>query len=62
MGSEHRIPLSEERRNELRDLKAGGQSYDELLAEMIQHEKERRLSEMFDQSLEEDEFVPLEDV
>lgn len=42
-----RIPVSEPVWTSLSDLKKTGQTYDELLAEIIEHEKEHRfLAEM----------------
>lgn len=60
--SNHRVPVSEERRDDLRELKEAGESYDELLAEMIQHEKERRLAEKARAAHESDDFVPLDEL
>lgn len=39
------IPVSEERLNELRELKGDGQSYDELLGLLVQEHRRRRLTE-----------------
>lgn len=40
-----RIPVTEERWNELADLKNAGQTYDELLEELIQEYQRRQLAE-----------------
>lgn len=46
------IPVTEERWNELRDLKAEGQSYDELLGLLVQEHRRRRLTEAVDRDPE----------
>lgn len=38
-----RIPVSEERRRQLRELKGENRSYDELLALLVQEHKRRRI-------------------
>lgn len=38
------IPVTEERWNQLRELKAENQSYDELLGLLVQEHKRRRLT------------------
>lgn len=43
--AEKRIPVTEERWQELNDLKEAGQTYDELLKELIQEHNRRRLAE-----------------
>jgi predicted CopG family antitoxin len=40
-----RIPLTEERWKELNALKEAGQTYDDLLEELIQEHKRRQLAE-----------------
>ena len=47
------IPVTEERWNELHDLKAEGQSYDELLGLLVQEHRRRRLTEAVDRTTEE---------
>lgn len=54
-----RIPLTEERFHELGELKDAGQTWDDLLGDLVQAEKERNLARMFRKSKENDEFVPL---
>lgn len=44
MASDHRIPVSERTRNELRELKEPGQSYDELLTEFIEQKRREQLA------------------
>lgn len=39
------IPVTEDRWNELRELKAENQSYDDLLGLLVQEHKRRRLTE-----------------
>jgi predicted CopG family antitoxin len=41
-----RIPVTEDRRKELSELKDSSQTYDELLEQLIQQHRERRLAEM----------------
>ena len=40
-----RIPVTEERWKELNELKEAGETYDDLLAELIQEHQRRRLAE-----------------
>ena len=57
--AEKRIPLTEDRFHELGELKDAGQTWDELLGELVQAQKERNLARMFRESKENDDFVPL---
>lgn len=57
--AEKRIPLTEDRFQELGELKDAGQTWDELLGDLVQARKERNLAQMFRESKEDDEFVPL---
>lgn len=64
MSADKRIPVTEETRKELHELKEPGQTYDELLQELAQHRRRKDLEQRF-QKLEEadrDELTPLEDV
>lgn len=64
MSADKRIPVSEETRKELHDLKEPGQTYDDLLQELAQQRRRQELEQRF-QELEEadrDELTPLEDV
>jgi predicted CopG family antitoxin len=64
MAADKRIPVTEETRKELHDLKEPGQTYDELLQELAQQRRQRELERRF-QELEEtdrEELTPLEDV
>ena len=64
MSADKRIPVTEETRKELHDLKEPGQTYDELLQELTQQRRRKELETRF-QELEEtesDELTSLEDV
>jgi predicted CopG family antitoxin len=43
--ADKRIPVTEERWKELHDLKQPGQTYDELLQELVQEHERRQLAE-----------------
>ena len=43
--AEKRIPVTEERWNELHELKKAGQTYDELLEELIHEHRRRQLAD-----------------
>ncbi|USZ67188.1 hypothetical protein NGM10_10640 [Halorussus salilacus] len=45
MSADKRIPTTEETWRQLHALKEPGQTFDELLAELIQEHRERRLAE-----------------
>ena len=57
-----RIPVSERVWKELAEMRSAGQTYDELLAEMIELRKKRRLLEDIGHSMQEDDFVPLSEI
>lgn len=59
--ADKRIPVTEERWEELHDLKGPGETYDELLAEMVEEYRKARLFEEMDEIREESEFEPLEE-
>lgn len=61
MSADKRIPVTEERFKELGDLKGAGETYDELLAELIEEHKKRRLLRDMKQIEDESEFVPLDE-
>lgn len=64
MSADKRIPVTEETRNELHDLKESGQTYDELLQELAQQRRRQNLEQQF-QELEDtdsDELTALSDV
>ncbi|MFC6964477.1 hypothetical protein [Halocatena marina] len=63
MSADKRIPVTEETRRELHDLKEPGQTYDDLLAELAQQRRREDLADRFREMDESrDEFVALEDV
>lgn len=57
-----RIPVTEQVWKELAEMRSAGQTYDDLLAEMIDLKKKRRLVEDIQRSMEEDDFVPLTEI
>jgi predicted CopG family antitoxin len=62
--ADKRIPITEERWTELNDLKEVGQTYDDLLKELIQEHQRRQLAERTRDVREADaeELTPLDDV
>lgn len=60
MSADKRIPVSEERWKELGDLKEAGQTYDDLLDDLIQEHKNHRLAEMVRAKREKDDFVEVD--
>jgi predicted CopG family antitoxin len=64
MSADKRIPVTEETRKELHELKEPGQTYDELLRELAAQRRredlERRFREL--EEAESEELTPLEDV
>lgn len=64
MSADKRIPVTEETRKELHELKEPGETYDELLQALAQQRRRQDLEERF-QELEEadrDELTSLSDV
>ena len=64
MAADKRLPVTEETRKELHELKEPGQTYDDLLKELAQQRRRQDLEQRF-QELEEtdrDELTPLSDV
>lgn len=55
-----RIPVTEERWEELNELKSAGQTYDELLDELIEEFKRHQLAEMVREKREAGEFVEVD--
>lgn len=64
MSADKRIPVTEQTRKELHDLKEPGQTYDELLQELAQQRRRQDLEQQF-QELEDadrEELTALSDV
>lgn len=63
MGATDRIPVSEEVHRELHQMKEPGQTYDELLRELIRERNRRELAERFHRldEMDSDELVPLDE-
>ena len=64
MSADKRLPVTEETRKELHELKEPGQTYDDLLKELAQQRRRQDLEQRF-QDLEEtdrDELTSLSDV
>jgi predicted CopG family antitoxin len=63
MSADKRIPVTEETRKELHELKEPGQTYDELLQELAQKRRREQLEQRFQEleSADSDELTPLED-
>jgi predicted CopG family antitoxin len=59
-----RIPVTEERWKELSDLKEAGQTYDELVEELIQNYNRRQLAERAREVREadEEELTPIDEL
>lgn len=54
-----RIPVTEERWKELHELKKPGQTFDEVVEELIEVHRKNRLFRDMNRIREESEFVPL---
>ncbi len=61
MSADKRIRVSEERREQLHELKGVGESYDDVLAQLIQEHNRKQLAEKMREvdEMDRDEFVPL---
>lgn len=57
--AEKRIPVTEERWEQLHELKSPGQTYDELLEEIVEEYKKAQLFRDLDEIREESDFEPL---
>jgi predicted CopG family antitoxin len=57
-----RIPVSEERWQELGDMKGAGQSWDDVVGELVDHYKKAQLFREVRESRENDEFQSLDEV
>ncbi len=64
MSADKSIPVTEETREQLHDLKKPGQTYDDLLQELAQQRRRAELAERFDdlEAAESDELTALGDV
>ena len=64
MPANKRIPVTEERWKELSDLKEAGQTYDELVEELIQNYNRRQLAERAREVREadEEELTPIDEL
>lgn len=62
--ADKRIPVTEQRWAELNELKAAGQTYDELLEEFIQEHQRRQLADRVREVREADseELTPLDEL
>lgn len=62
MSAEKRIRVSEERREQLHGMKEVGESYDDVLAELIQEHNRRELAERMNEvdEMDADEMVSLD--
>lgn len=57
-----RIPVTEQVWKDLSEMRTAGQTYNELLTDMIELKKKRRLLNDIQHSLEEDDFVSLSEI
>ena len=64
MAASKRIPVTEERWKELNEIKGAGQTYDELLEELIEEHNRRHLAATVRgvRELDSEELTPLDDV
>lgn len=56
-----RIPVTEERWEELHELKEPGQTFDELIESLVEDRKKAQLFRDMNSIREDSEFVPLEE-
>jgi len=63
MSADKRIPVTEDTRKELHDLKEPGQTYDELLQELVQQRRQQDLERRFQEleGADRDDLTPLDD-
>lgn len=59
--ADKRIPVREETFDHLGEFKGAGETWDDVLNELIRARQEQNLRDLLDRT-EDDEFVPLEDV
>lgn len=62
MSASKRIPVSEEHWEELGDLKGAGQSWDDVIGDLVEHYKRARLFREVHEARESDEFRSLDEV
>jgi predicted CopG family antitoxin len=64
MSADKRIPVTEETRKELHELKEPGQTYDDLLKELAQQRRRQDLEQRFEEleDADRDELTSLSDV
>lgn len=62
MSTSKRIPISEQHWEELGDIKGAGQSWDDVVGELIEQYKKSRLFREVREARETDEFRPLDEV
>ncbi|MFW5956246.1 MAG: hypothetical protein ACOCQY_02470 [Halorhabdus sp.] len=64
MSADKRIPVTEETRKELHELKEPGQTYDDLLKELATQRRRENLQQRFQElaQAESDELTSLDDV
>lgn len=62
MSTSKRIPVSKEHWKELGDLKEAGQSWDDVIGELVDHYKKARLFREVREARENDEFHTLDEV
>lgn len=61
--ADKRIPVTEARWRELNDLKGPGQTYDELIEELVEeHKRARLMRHINDLREDQEEFVPIDEV
>ncbi|PTD94084.1 hypothetical protein C9439_04385 [archaeon SCG-AAA382B04] len=62
MGLNKRVPVSQERWKELSNLKEPGQTYDELLKELVEMKKKKKLFKDIEEIKKNQEYHELEEV
>lgn len=64
MSADKRIPVTEETRRELHELKEPGQTYDDLLQELVRQRRRRELEQRFEdlENANSEDLTALEDV
>jgi len=60
MSADKRIPVSEERWRELGKMKDAGQTYDDLLHELIEEHRDQQLAQMVREKRDEGDFVEVD--